>query len=137
MANRNGMFAYKQIISAHTILRLEYFIELCRLKKAEGYMNSYNLRLKLFFTETFKSNGVDFIIKEYKKAARNENQKISEDATSIDGRRPISAGGINEPRRLGGSGTNEGRFSRMTSIFGASPGAGGCTLGTLDHVEVS
>lgn len=46
-----------------------------------------------------------------------------------DGRRPMSAGGIREPRRLGGSGAREGRFSRMTSIFGGSPGTGGCILG--------
>lgn len=46
-----------------------------------------------------------------------------------DGRRPMSAGGIREPLRLGGSGAREGRFSRITSIFGGSPGAGGCILG--------
>lgn len=43
----------------------------------------------------------------------------------------MSAGGIREPLRLGGSGAREGRFSRITSIFGGSPGAGGCILGTL------
>lgn len=45
-----------------------------------------------------------------------------------DGRRPISAGGIKDPLRLGGSGANDGRFSRITSIFGGSPAAGGCIL---------
>lgn len=48
-----------------------------------------------------------------------------------DGRRPVSAGGTSEPRRLGGSGARDGRFSRITSIFGGSPGAGGCIFGTF------
>lgn len=36
-----------------------------------------------------------------------------------DGRRPVSGG------------TKEGRFSRITSIFGESPGAGVCIFGNF------
>lgn len=45
------------------------------------------------------------------------------------GRLPISSGGgIKEPRRLGGPGTKDGRFSRITSILGGSPGPGGALI---------